>query len=768
MHHERIMVKNYIAGLLLWLLTGMSLNGQGCSYTFSGVVYNKHDNQPLDFVLVHIQELNVNTYTDEKGFFSIPQICPGYYHISLTHLACATTKYYIHISGDLFDEYYLDHHHHLLEEIRFSVKQQKVSPSNHASKITTDNLNAQSGKTLANILTLIPGVTTIQSGPGLEKPMIQGLTGNRILLVHQGIPLESQQWGIDHAPEIDPNGIDQVTLITNGGAVRYGMQAQGGVILTDDKIENNDPHWHGNVKSAYHHNGRHGLLYLQTRKAFSNSNLIIKSGIQGAGDQKTPDYYLTNTGFHQASGSVSYIKWKNTETWHKWHYSIFSNNTGIFRGAHIGNLSDLEEALNRKRPFFVSDSFSYTINAPQQKTNHHLLKYSFSGVLPQSWKWSLHTALQLNHRREFDIRRGERSSIPSLDLFLFGQFSEIVFQKNNLEAGGQIKFSNNVNKTGTGILPLMPDYYAFQTTVFASQTWKKKNVFFDVGARIEWKMIKSNGNRIVDTFFDRNFLNLAFHSGLRTDLGRQAEYLTNITFIHRSPDVHEFLSNGLHQGIAGIEEGNPNLKPESSAKWTHEWKAEKSHHRYFVSAFVHAFHNYIYLKPSGELRLTIRGAFPVYQYIQTDVFLTGLSGISEWEMGGHSLWVNKIQYTYANDIKSDSDLVYIPPLRVQSGFSHSFVNISLFHELNLGVECIYTSKSWHSTNTFDLAPPPGDYFLANASVKMIWKTKSKNDLSLLCKVENIGNVRYRDYLNRLRYFADNPGTQISFILSVNF
>src|SRR5690606_32274030 len=128
---------------------------------------------------------------------------------------------------------------------------------------------------------------------------------------------------------------------------------------------------------------------------------------------------------------------------------------------------------------------------------------------------------------------------------------------------------------------------------------------------------------------------------------------------------------------------------ETSIKWTHEWKGEKNHHRYYFTAFVHAFDNYIFLKPSGELRLTIRGAFPVFAYSQTDVIMTGISGISEWEISDRSLFVNKIHYVFDGDISSGKGLIYIPPLKVQSGFSHTFVKIPFLRELSVGGEIIY-------------------------------------------------------------------------------
>ena len=64
-----------------------------------------------------------------------------------------------------------------------------------------------------------------------------------------------------------------------------------------------------------------------------------------------------------------------SERWHSSLYiSSFNTRLGVLRGSHISNLTDLEAALERDVPFFTEPDFTYTIEAPFQKVNHHLLK----------------------------------------------------------------------------------------------------------------------------------------------------------------------------------------------------------------------------------------------------------------------------------------------------------------------------------------------------------------------------------------------------------
>ena len=54
-------------------------------------------------------------------------------------------------------------------------------------------------------------------------------------------------------------------------------------------------------------------------------------------------------------------------------YSQFNSNIGIFSGAHIGNLTDLQAAFEADEPFEKAE-FTYTIDRPYQNISHELFK----------------------------------------------------------------------------------------------------------------------------------------------------------------------------------------------------------------------------------------------------------------------------------------------------------------------------------------------------------------------------------------------------------
>jgi iron complex outermembrane receptor protein len=755
---------------LMILFSGMeSLSAQSCDWTIQGQVKDMDEDTPLAFAYVFVKETNTGGYTDEQGYYYLEGICDGHFHLVISHLGCTTQTHFLHIHGHVRQDFWMDHNHHLLQEVKIPGSAVKSSFGLMKNTLSNEILLENSGKNLGALLTEIPGVSSVQAGPGLAKPVIHGMFGNRVVIMNQGIPLEGQQWGVDHAPEVDPNNSDLISVIKGAATVRYGMQAMGGVVLTDEKMKNNDPHWHGSLKAGFQTNGNQPLVYSCLRKAFGKSNIIFRIGGQGGGDQKTPGYYLTNTGFRQGSAAATYVRWMGEDAYHKVHYSYFANETGVFRGSHIGNLTDLKEALSRSVPFFSGDDFSYSLAAPRQKVGHHLAKYTFSKKVWNDRLLSVTGGWQVNQRREFDVRRGGRSGIPSLDLLLFSQFYDISLTDEKHEFGIQYRQANNTNIPGTGINPLIPDYASYLLAGYYIRHFSILNLPLEWGSRVEMRKYKVRSTLIQDGEASLDFINIASNLGFKGNIAKKAEYYFDLSFTIRPPEVNELFSNGLHQGVSGIEEGSPELLPEKSLKIVHEWAIRPGKkHQINTSLFAAFVKDYIFLSPTDELRLTIRGAFPVFQYRGTDVLLAGCTVRSAWQPVHSLLWSNSLQYTYAGDLKSGSGLVYMPPFQWQSNLTFQASKTRWFHEMKWGGEVRYTARQTQVNPDLDFAPPPGAYWLTNLFLKMKWKQKSQNDIECVIRAENVFNVAYRNYMNRLRYFADEPGRNINITVYTSF
>ncbi len=282
-------------------MVGNRLAAQQCDMVISGQVIDHHDDTSLEYATIFIQELDKGTVCDSNGYFIFENICPGKYHFIISHVGCESKNEYINISETTKLTFFLEHHDEILQHVEITGQQSNSKSGNIRYTISKDIMFELNSRNLSEILTTIPGVNTLKAGPNLAKPIINGLYGNRITILNNGIPQEGQQWGNDHAPEIDPNTADKISIYKGASAIKYGLQALGGVVILEPNEITIDPHWHGDIRLNGHTNGRGIGIQGQLRNTSNLGNLRITLGHQISGDRRTPSHYLTNTGNRESS-----------------------------------------------------------------------------------------------------------------------------------------------------------------------------------------------------------------------------------------------------------------------------------------------------------------------------------------------------------------------------------------------------------------------------------------------------------------------------------
>ena len=121
--------------------------------------------------------------------------------------------------------------------------------------IYKEKIIAEGNKNLADVLATVSGVSVLKNGSGISKPIIHGLYGNRVTILNNGLVQAGQQWGNDHAPEIDPFVADHISVVKGAGSLQYGSSALGGVVMVDPYKISQDPHLHGKSTYVFQTNG---------------------------------------------------------------------------------------------------------------------------------------------------------------------------------------------------------------------------------------------------------------------------------------------------------------------------------------------------------------------------------------------------------------------------------------------------------------------------------------------------------------------------------
>ncbi|MDA9905822.1 TonB-dependent receptor [Cyclobacteriaceae bacterium] len=242
----------------------------------------------------------------------------------------------------------------------------------------------------------------------------------------------------------------------------------------------------------------------------------------------------------------------------------------------------------------------------------------------------------------------------------------------------------------------------------------------------------------------------------------------NLGLASRNPGINERYSNGLHQGVSGIEEGDPDLGSEQSLKNTLSWGGKiNTKILYEILYFDQAIENYIFLNPQNEFRSTIRGTFPVFKYAQTRARIFGWDFTSTFLFSDSFNASFRASFLKGTDIENNSPLIYLPSNNLLLTFNYQIPKIGNWDQIDLELSNKYVFEQKNILLNQDFVNPPEGYHLMGIKISGE-RQLDRNRLNMFLRIDNLFNVSYRDYLNRQRYFADDLGINVIVGLSLNF
>ena len=152
-------------------------------------------------------------------------------------------------------------------------------------------LSRNSTENLGNVLQKLSGVGTLKTGNNIAKPVIHGMYGSRISIINNGVKMAEQEWGVEHAPNVDINNFEHIDVIKGASALKYGSESIGGAIVLEPGISPKKDTLKGSIGVSGISNGRGIGTDLNLMKSWENGWLVKTGGTyRKLGDLQTPDY----------------------------------------------------------------------------------------------------------------------------------------------------------------------------------------------------------------------------------------------------------------------------------------------------------------------------------------------------------------------------------------------------------------------------------------------------------------------------------------------
>jgi len=220
------------------------------------------------------------------------------------------------------------------------------------------------------------------------------------------------------------------------------------------------------------------------------------------------------------------------------------------------------------------------------------------------------------------------------------------------------------------------------------------------------------------------------------------------------------------------------VSPELGFKWINEWKIKSIANTFIITGYVNYIQNFIFDRPIA-LVVTIIVPMPVFIYDQADAIFTGVD--FSWQ---HT-WTDDMEgtlgfsYLYSRNLSDEEALINQPPINVNYQLNVGLPELLSGVESQLSISPGYTFRQFQAPRTilpqdlidgtaqitteseiFDFRDAPDGFFLLDIA----WRLRAKK-FSASITAQNVFNARYRNYLNEMRYFADEPGLNILFTLN---
>ena len=751
---------------------------EGSSVTFSVVA--EQSQEPLVGAVIHCEGLSTPVVTDINGRcvakfkhpvtrikVSVSYI--GYKNLSRLVVVPSNGQVVLTMKDDSKQ----------LDNVTVTALQRHTSVLQQSASISQEALEKGGATSLAKLLETVPGVSSISTGNTIAKPVIQGMHSSRILLMNNGVRLESQSWGADHAPELDYTGSSMVEVVKGAECIRYGFGAMGGVVLLNDAplpYGNKKTMVSGNVNMGYDTNARGFSGSGSIEAGRKNIGLRLHGMYTKGGDYRTADYVLNNTGYNTISLSAlaGYQGRKVTATLFS---SIYYQRSGIYYASKISDLNQLLKRFEYGRPDPETvKPFSYSIKPPFQQSQHVTLKGELKWDINAYHRLDFTLSFQENLRQEFENRKKVQWSwIPVQDLILktykFDVLWHAKWKRWNMttDAGLSNTYQTNFNYPGTKQPAFVPNFAALSMGGYFLHKAEFGRLQCALGMRYDFRVMSVNGYSSLSnyTYYDdfklySNFtMSLASHYQL-TDLW---DIRANIGWSWRPPDINELYAIGLQDGSYWVV-GNKNLASERGYKLVVGTRYRNAWLSVEPSFFLQRINSYIY-DHIGEGKDRFHnhpsGKYPKFIYDQDDVKLYGGDIEATLKPLQGLTFVGKGEWMFARNLTHNDWLPFMPSDRygLSSTYERGLTKDDKYHG-SLSLSGIYVTKQTRFDPDKDLVPDsPSAYFLLNGTAELRIKLQQRRELKFMLVGENILNALYKEYTDRFRYYAHERGANFS-------
>ena len=729
---------------LLALLLGFSIVASAQNKVV-GTIKDKQ-NRNVSGVTINIPELHKETISDENGTYSFVNLPNGSFRIVFSFIRFATQSKEITINQkELKLDIVLEETLHQMDEVIISTAFNKLQSQN-VMKVEHQSMKSLSQKgtsTLIEGLATIPGVSQVSTGTSIGKPVIRGLSGNRVLVYSQGVRMENQQFGEEHGLGLNDSGIESVEVIKGPASLLYGSDAIGGVLYFNPEKFASPNAVDANFSQKLFSNTNGSNSSMGVKASSDNFKFLARGSYNTHADYKVPEGdRVTNTRYTETDFKTA-LGYSNSKFTSTLRYNFNKLDLGIPENGYANQTSTKITTFPKQAVFANILSFNNTIFFKKSKLDADL------GYISNDRSEFENSTIANLHMKLNTLNYNVKYYLPK-----FGKFESII--------GTQGMHQTNIN---SGDEYLIPDATTNDFGIFGTANYEWDKNVIQAGIRFDNRAVTTTEHGIPGTqgYFqaiDKKFQSFNSSLGFKTDLKKNLILRLNVASGFRAPNLAELTSNGVHEGSNRYEIGNINLQNEQNFQTDFNVEYRNPHFELFVNGFYNHINNYIFIAPNGNV---ING-FNAYDYTQANANLYG--GEAGIHFHPHPLdWLHiTSSFESVTGKKQNGDYLPLIPANKWNNSIKTEVKSTKYLKDSFAVLNIEYTLPQNNPGQFETKSD--DYTLINLGLGSK-VTLGKTAFEVNLNGNNLLNKTYISHLSRLK--PDGiPNIGRNIILGVNF
>ena len=748
---EEFAMKNVFLSTLVALSISCSLYSQQIKVTVDG------SGTPIVGAAVHLLELERTVRTDARGQAVFVNVPKGTYNIFVHVIGYASATNSVRVDGPSAETAFD------LKESAIGVEEVVVSASPYARTADDQYQSAESrsmlelhdspGSSFAEKLSDLPGVAVRGNGSAPSRPILRGLSDNRVLILENGLRTgDISTYDPAHAVPIDALSISQIDVVRGPASILYGPSTIGGLVnvLTNTIPTFSTSPFSGRVSlvgnsvsdeyagyfDGVYSNGGHALGI--SAGGVHSQDIHIPTGdyTDPASDQNFHLGRMPQSFDHTEEGSIGY-SYQNDFGMIGFGGKHYEMNYGIPGVPPNPNWMEVPPATSRitqnknsveMRTVLLADGSlikqaKLDANYVDYKHSEYPTAEDSTGVSdPQAnafHKQAFNATLQFQHHQ-------------------IGKFQGVAGLWTNIE-----------NLTIEGDMPLGPNSV---TTGIAGYVYEEyladERTRLQFGIRYDYNRIHTNPYpastdsvfQVLDVARTSNAVTASL--GAIEKLSADMTASLSLARSFRPPTVQELFANGLDAASATYSVGEANLSPETGFGVDASLKGSFANFTFELSPYVNFINNYIYAFLTGD---TLQ-AFPVRQFSATDARLEGFEALVLVQPVQRIAVRASIDFVNAQDTKNNAPLPFTPPMRGLLRTSYQDEMYSGMMEWRLAAR---------QSRLGDGDTPTAGYGVVNLGIGIRFAHGGiEHNFSLHC--DNLFNKVYRDNLSVIKDFVPQP------------